>query len=110
MFLLLVELEVSPAFVQEVENILRTLADVASKEAGNVYYAVHRKEAQPNAFVLYELYRDRSAWDTHLQSEPVQKALQSFERMLVAPPTLTFCDAIITTGIGTECHTSALER
>lgn len=100
MFLLLVELEVNPTFSGELENVLQSLVKLAEQESGTIYYAAHRSQERKNAFVLYELYKDRAAWDAHLQTEPVQKALRKFETILVAPPKLTFCDTISTTSIG----------
>lgn len=99
MFLLLVELEANPVFFGELESVLRTLVSVSGLEAGTVYYAVHRPQEQQNIFLLYELYKDRAAWDTHLQSEPVQIALKQFEKMLARPPKITFCDTVSTTNI-----------
>ena len=97
MFSLLVELEANPAFFGELESVLRTLVKVSEQEAGTVYYAVHRPQDQANIFLLYERYKDRTAWDTHLQSEPMQIALKQFEKMLAKSPKITFCDTVATT-------------
>lgn len=99
MFLLLAELNAKPSAAAEVEDILRRLVDVARNEVGCVFYAVHRQQESPNAFVLYELYRDRAACDEHLGSEPVQKALLRFEPLLMAPPRIVLCDTVSTSGI-----------
>ncbi len=100
MFLVLVELEVNPASAAELENLLRELVAAARPEEGTVYYAVHRPQECKNAFVLYELYRDRAAWEEHLQSVIVQKALKQFEALLALPPRITLCDTVLTTGFG----------
>lgn len=97
MYLLLAFLEVKPDFYEKVEGILRSLTDLSSKETGNIVYAVHRPLEQQNCFVVYELYKDRSACDSHLQSEYVQNALNQFDTMLSAPPKITFCDTLYTT-------------
>ncbi|MBI3286195.1 MAG: antibiotic biosynthesis monooxygenase [Burkholderiales bacterium] len=97
MLLLLAELQTKPAFTAQVEAILRQLAEVAAQESGNVCYAVHSPQEQPGSFVLYELYRDRHACESHLQSARVQKALQDFESMLLAPPKIRFCDTVAST-------------
>ncbi|CDX25030.1 hypothetical protein MPLB_630016 [Mesorhizobium sp. ORS 3324] len=44
--------------------------------------AVHRRKEDPNAFVVYELYRDAGACDAHLASPPVKQALERFETLL----------------------------
>lgn len=100
MFLLHVELEANPAFSAELETVLRSLVDVSEREAGTIYYAVHRPQERRNSFILYELYKDRAAWDRHLQSGPVQEALKHFETMLVAPPKITVCETVAATRFG----------
>lgn len=100
MFLLLVELEANPAFSGELENVLRSLVEVSEGEAGTVYYAVHRPQENRHAFILYELYKDRAAWDRHLHSEPVQEALKHFDTMLLAPPKITICETVAASSFG----------
>lgn len=97
MYLLLAFLEVKPDFYEEVEGILRLLTDFTSKETGNIAYTVHSPTKQQNSFVVYELYENRSACDSHLEKEYVQNALNQFSTMLSAPPKITFCDTLYTT-------------
>jgi quinol monooxygenase YgiN len=99
MFLLLAELAAKPAAANDVESILKNLADVARSESGNLVYAVHRQCEDPQRFVLYELYKDRAACDAHLASAPVQQALQRFEHLLDAPPRIVYCDTVAAAGI-----------
>ncbi|MBC7725511.1 MAG: antibiotic biosynthesis monooxygenase [Burkholderiaceae bacterium] len=35
-------------------------------EPGNIRFDVHRLEADPLSFFVYEIYRDQAAFDTHL--------------------------------------------
>lgn len=98
MYLLLAELNAKPACAAEVENILRDLVDAAGAEPGNIRYAVHRQKANPETFVIYELYRDVAACDEHLASVPVRQALQRFEALLEAPPRVVFCDLVAASG------------
>ena len=100
MFLLLVELNAKPSAAAELEKLLAGLADIAGGEPGNVVYAVHRQQDNPDAFVLYELYRKRAAWESHLALGGVQRALQQFERLLTAPPRIVFCDTVALAGVG----------
>jgi quinol monooxygenase YgiN len=99
MLLLLAELNAKPSAAEEVEGILRGLVDVTRRENGNLAYAVHRQQADRNAFVLYELYKDRAACDVHLASEPVQQALKRFDALLAAAPRIVFCDTVSAAGI-----------
>ncbi|MBS0355665.1 MAG: antibiotic biosynthesis monooxygenase [Proteobacteria bacterium] len=100
MYGLIVELAAKPAFDGNLEALLRELAAAAALEEGTLFYAVHRPVGQDNAFVLYELYRDRTAWDVHVSSEILQQALQRFDDWLVVPPKITYCEAVTTTPVG----------
>lgn len=100
MLLLLAELNARPAVAEEVAGILVKLAAHAQGEAGTLVYAVHRQQENRNAFLLYELYRDRAACDAHLASAPVQQALQRFDALLAGPPRIVFCDMVAAAGIG----------
>lgn len=100
MFLVLVELNAKPSATADLENLLPELAELAREEPGNVIYAVHRRQDDPNAFVLYELYQERAAWDAHLAIAAVQRAVQQFAMLLTAPPRIVCCDTVALAGIG----------
>lgn len=99
MFLLLVEIHARSEMAAELEKVLSGLIDVARHEPGTLIYAVHRRQDNAQAFVLYELYRDRAAWETHCATEPMQNVLQQFETLLTAPPRLVFCDTVGVSGL-----------
>jgi quinol monooxygenase YgiN len=99
MLLLLAELHAKPEARAEVEGLLRQLVEVARTEPGNIVYAVHQQQTQPDSFVLYELYRDRTACEAHLIRPPVQQALQRFEALLQMPPRIVFADALAYCGL-----------
>jgi len=98
-FLLLAELNAHPAAANELGSILCELASAAHREPGNLVYAVHRALETPGNFVVYELYKDRSACDAHLASTPVQQALAKFDVLLTVPPRIMFCDTIAAKGL-----------
>lgn len=99
MFLLLVEMHARPGAAPELANLLSTLLELARREPDTFVYAVHRQQANPDAFVLYELYRDRAAWETHCAGEAVQSALQQFDSLLTEAPRLVFCDTVGLAGV-----------
>ena len=102
MFSLLVELNAKPSVADELEKVLSELAKLAGEEPGVLIYAVHRQQENPNAFVLYELYQDRAAWEAHLAIGAVQRALQQFETLLVAAPRIVCCDTVALSGVNQE--------
>lgn len=97
MFVLLVELETDQGRISELENVLRCLVESAENEPGILFYSVQRPLDDPNKFILYELYVDKSAWETHLEHDLVKRKLKCFDALLSSPPKLIFCDAISNT-------------
>jgi len=97
MLLLLAELQAHAAARDEVKSLLEKLVVSTQEEPGNIFYAVHQQQAQPDIFMVYELYHDQAACDAHLQSAPLEAALQRMETLLTQPPKITYCDTIATT-------------
>ena len=100
MMLLWVELQARPGAGDQLADLLAGLAQQAGSEPGILFYAVHRQQADQNALVLYELYQDRAAWETHMALPAVQAVLQQFDALLVQPPRLVFCDPLAWSGPG----------
>lgn len=94
MFSLIVELEVKPAFAEELEKVLQSLVDLTQTEPATIFYAAHSSQDRPHFYVLYEQYKDRSAWEEHLADTSVQRELKRFDTLLAAPPAITFLNAI----------------
>lgn len=92
--LLIANLHSHPHTADEVAATLCALATETRKEPGCLSYTVHRRQGQPEAFVVCELYRDQAACNQHLASDPVRLALARFDTLLAAPPTLQMCDTI----------------
>ncbi|MCH8619425.1 putative quinol monooxygenase [Undibacterium sp. TS12] len=97
MLTLLAEIEAQTASRDAVKQILAQLVAATEHEAGNIYYAVHQNREKPQCFIVYELYRDQAACDTHLQADYLQAALKSMDGLLAGSPTLTFYDTVATT-------------
>ena len=51
------------------ESILRELRDASRNEQGVVRFEVSRVRENPNAFVVWEEYRDQAAVDAHVSTE-----------------------------------------
>ena len=50
-------------------ELLGQLAAASSAEPGNVHYIPHRAVENPRTFLIYEQYRDKSAFEEHGQTE-----------------------------------------
>jgi len=99
--MLLVELHARRDCCEQLEMELARLAEVAASEAGVLVYAVNRVEQAPMHFVLYELYRSRADWETHLALPAVKQALARFPELLEVEPRLVFGAALQRVGQGT---------
>jgi autoinducer 2-degrading protein len=51
-------------------------------EPGCVRFDIHRDASRPNRFYLYEVYRDREAFETHLSSPHFKKWFSTVEDMI----------------------------
>src|SRR3954447_1553836 len=58
---------------QEVEEVVRALAEPSRAEPGNVFYQANRDPEDPRVWFFYELYADRAAYDAHGASEHFQR-------------------------------------
>jgi len=54
---------------EEAAGMLRSLRDRSRAEAGCITFDVSRSIDDPNAFVLYEEWRDQATLDEHYQTE-----------------------------------------
>lgn len=55
------------------ESLFRELRDASDKEPGVLRFEVARSVDEPNVFVLWEVYRDKTAYDAHGEGEPFQR-------------------------------------
>ncbi len=52
---------------------LRRLAAATRREAGNLFYAVHRSATDPAQFLIYEQYRSRADLELHQRTDYFQR-------------------------------------
>jgi quinol monooxygenase YgiN len=53
---------------EQLEAELRTLVAATVVEDGCDTYALHRSLEDPNLFHFHEIWRDRPAWDAHMEA------------------------------------------
>ena len=63
------EFTAKPDAVDEVEELLRSFAQTVRAEPGNVTFDVYRRTASPAKFYVFEIYRDRAAFEEHIAAE-----------------------------------------
>ena len=62
-----------PHKISDVEDMLVQLRDASRAEAGCITFDVSRSLEDPNAFVLYEEWRDQAALDIHYKENHFQR-------------------------------------
>ena len=99
MFALFVELTAMPEHADTLSGVLEQLTQLAATEPGVISYTTHRSLEQPHVFMLYELYRDRAGWQTHLDDSRIRQHLDRFDALLSAPARVTGCDPVALHGV-----------
>ena len=63
------EFTAKPDVVDTVEELLRGFARTVRAEPGNLAFDVYRRADAPARFYVFEIYRDRAAFEKHLAAE-----------------------------------------
>ncbi|GAB3603876.1 putative quinol monooxygenase [Microbacterium aureliae] len=58
-----------PGHADDVARLIADYGDVVRDEPGNVHFEVYRRVEAPEAFFVFEIYRDRAAFEAHLAGE-----------------------------------------
>ncbi len=72
----------APEDGDRVQAMLRELRDASRTEAGVISFDVARSQDDPTVFVLWEVYRDRAALDSHRETEHFQRLVRNGVRPL----------------------------
>lgn len=63
------EFTAKPDVGDDVEELLRGFADTVRAEPGNITFDVYRRADATEKFHVFEIYRDRAAFDAHLAAD-----------------------------------------
>lgn len=66
---LIAEFTARPGKADEVAELLAGLAIDVRAEPGNVVFDTYRRFEAPDKFVVYEIYRDRAAFEAHIGAD-----------------------------------------
>lgn len=66
---LVAEFTARPGQAESVAALLAGLADQVRQEPGNVVFDPYQRTDDPARFVVYEIYRDQSAFQLHIQAD-----------------------------------------
>lgn len=78
-----------------IRDALLKMREHTRREPGNLAYEVHAEEgAEPAAFILYEQYTDRAAFDAHAASEHFAEYILGIVRPLLTDRNVLFGEVI----------------
>jgi len=72
----------APDDANKAETIFRELRDASRQEEGVIAFDVARSQENPNVFVLWEGYRDKTALDAHAGTEHFKRLVLNGVRTL----------------------------
>lgn len=88
---LIAEFTARPGQAETVATLLAGLAEDVRREPGNVAFDCYQREVDPHRFVVYEIYRDRPAFETHIAAEYGAAFNARLQQLIVEPHSmLTF--------------------
>lgn len=64
------EFTAHPGSEEQVAQLIEEYAETVRGEPGNVVFDVYRREEAPENFFVFEVYRDRAAFEEHLAADP----------------------------------------
>lgn len=64
------EFTARPAHEEHVSWLIGEYAEIVRTEPGNIVFDVYRSSETPEDFFVFEVYRDRAAFDAHLGADP----------------------------------------
>lgn len=80
-----------PGASDRVAEMLRAFAEIVRAEEGNIVFDATRLVDDPNRFFVYEVYRDESAFQTHIAAPAGAPFNAALQELIVEPSSqLTF--------------------
>lgn len=88
-FVMLVQLQVRPGQNAALVEAMKTPTRETTKEPGNSAYQLSQDTERPNHYVLYEVWQNVAALDSHLTQPYLVELLTAFDNVLAEPPKVT---------------------
>jgi quinol monooxygenase YgiN len=82
---LIVNFEVKPGAEAEFEEVFRRSVAYSRLEPGNIIFNVHKVLGTERSYVLYEVWRDEEAVNSHFQRPYTVALFSMFDRNLARP-------------------------
>jgi quinol monooxygenase YgiN len=85
---LVATLKVKPGQADRFMEAMKKNVVESQKEPGVVVYRSYRAESNPNLFINFEAYKDKAAFQAHLNSHRVKEAVKVLDEVLSDPADL----------------------
>jgi quinol monooxygenase YgiN len=74
-------------------KLMREVTEESRKEPGAIDYRSYQTQDSPLQFVNFEVFKDRAAFEAHLNTPHVKKALEAFKQILAKDVEVKFLTA-----------------
>ncbi|MEO0531171.1 MAG: putative quinol monooxygenase [Planctomycetota bacterium] len=88
-FVMLVQLKVPAGQGDALVEAMKVPTRETAKEPGNFAYQLSQDTERPDHYVLYEVWENVAALDSHLRQPYLNDLLAAFEKVLAEPPKVT---------------------
>ena len=89
-----VALKVKSGKEKEFENAMREMIAKVEPEEGTLAYIFHRSQHKPGEFLMYEKYKDKSAFDHHSVTPYFAELFGKIGPLLAGEPNIEMYDEI----------------
>lgn len=80
---LIATIKAAKGFERKVQDALKALVEPTNAEDGCLQYSLHRNLDNSDTFMMYEVWRDETAWKQHMQTGHIQSFQSETEGQIV---------------------------
>jgi quinol monooxygenase YgiN len=98
MKVIIASFKVFPQYEKEIVTEMKILLQETKHEPGNQVYSIQQAHDNPLHWIVYEVYKNQDAIDTHMKSSYVQSFLKKIPGMVSEPPRIELLELHESTG------------
>jgi quinol monooxygenase YgiN len=93
-FIVIAQIRIDPAMIEDAKRELETLVALTRKEPGCIRYELHQSAEDETIFLFYEKWAGKSAVDKHFKTPHFQAWERKSAKMVIEPVKATFWNYI----------------
>jgi len=93
-FIVIAQIRIDPAMIEDAKRELKTLVSLTQKEAGCIRYELHQSTEDETIFLFYEKWAHKDDVDKHFKTPHFQSWEQKSAKMVTEPVKATFWNYI----------------